>query len=74
MNWEKTGRTVLGNGESTVSYRSGRYTIETRKRLHPHSGREGYWMYTSYFLIVDGHETEYHSLRDAKEAAERMDA
>ena len=76
MRWEKTGREVKANGESTVFYEStdGRFRIESRKRAIPHAGgRSGSWMHTSYYLIDsdDGTEKEYYSLKDAKEAAER---
>lgn len=71
MTWKKTGREVKANGESTTYYSNGTYDIESRKRAIPHAnGRGGYWMYTSYFLISpDGTEKEYHTLKDAKEAA-----
>lgn len=68
--WEKTGRTVYSNGESTTVYESGDLTIESRKRAIPHANREGVWFQTSFFLIKDGEEKEYWSLKDAKEAAE----
>lgn len=75
IKWEKTGREVRANGESTNYYASkdGRFQIESRKQAIPHAGgRSGYWMHTSYFLIDynDGSEKEYFSLSDAKEAAE----
>lgn len=71
MKWTKTGRAVKGNGESTTFYESGEYRIESRKRAIPHAnGNPGVWFHTTYFLIHDGKETEYWSLKDAKEAAE----
>ena len=73
MKWIKTGRTVKGNGESTVFYESedGKHRIESRKRAIPHASRPGTWMHTSYFLIWDdGSEKEFFSLQDAKSAAE----
>ena len=76
MVWEKTGRQVLANGESTTFYEAtdGRFRIESRKRAIPHAGGSGCWMYTSYFLIWDGgNEKEYRSLSDAKKAAEGME-
>ena len=74
INWRKTGRQVKDNGESTTFYESedGRIRIESRKRAIEHANREGFWMHTSYFLISDGAEKEYYSLRDAKEAAEKL--
>lgn len=74
MKWEKTGREVKGNGESTTFYESddGRFRIESRKRAIPHANGRGFWMHTSYFLIdEDRREKEYYALKDAKEAAER---
>ncbi len=72
MIWKKTGRAVMGTGESTTYYESddGRFRIESRKRNILHANRDGYWQHTSYFLIrEDGSEKEYWSLKDAKEAA-----
>lgn len=75
IKWETMGCEVKTNGESTVFYSSkdGRFEIESRKRAIPHSGRSGYWMHTTYFLIDrdDGSEKEYYALKDAKAAAER---
>lgn len=67
MKWNKTGRTVRGNGESTTTYEStdGAYRIESRKR------KNGSGMNTSYHLIHNGQEQEYLSLRNAKLAAEK---
>lgn len=77
MKWEKTGRTVKDNGESTTYYAAekGKLRIESRKKAIPHAGgRSGYWMHTSYFLIMeDGTEREFWSLKDAKEYAEGVD-
>ena len=74
MEWEKVGRAVYASGESTTYYSTtdGRVQIESRKRAIPHAGRGGCWMHTTYFLIYEGTEKEYYSLRDAKEAAERL--
>jgi len=76
MKWIKTGRSVMGNGESTVYYESndGRYLIESRKRAIPHANRNGFWFHTSYWLINADNlceQKEYYSLKDAKAAAER---
>ncbi len=72
MKWTKTGRSVKANGESTTYYESNTgLRIESRKRAIPHTNRVGYWMFTTYFLIDGEKETEFHTLRDAKEAAER---
>ena len=75
MKWNKAGRQVRSNGESTTYYEAdgsdGRYSIESRKRAIPHANGVGYWMHTTYWLIgPDGIEKEYRSLRDAKIAAE----
>ena len=73
MEWRKWGRVVKGDGSSKVIYHSdkGGYKIESRKNPIPHSGRAGYWMHTTYFLIKpDGTEKEYYALKDAKAAAE----
>jgi hypothetical protein len=76
MMWFKTGKEIGSTGESTMFYESddGKFRIESRKRAIPHAnGRPGCWMHTSYFLIdSDGVEKEFHSLADAKEAAEAM--
>lgn len=71
--WNKTKRTALENGSVTVRYESGNLAIESRKRPIPHANRSGFWMYTSYYLIrSNGTEKEYHSLADAKRAAEEI--
>lgn len=75
MIWEKTGREVMGNGESTTFYESadGWFRIESRKRNIPHANRSGFWFHTTYFLIDgNGNEKEFYSLKDAKKAAEEM--
>lgn len=77
LKWEKSGRSVRGDGGSTTKYQANgkdtQYCIESRKRPIPHANRSGSWMYTSYFLIVGGQEKEYHRLQDAKVAAEKME-
>ena len=76
MRWQKTGRTVKANGESTTVYDSvpARYTIESRKRAIKHANGVGYWMHTTYFLTDGtGWEKEFYSLKDAKDAAEKME-
>lgn len=74
MNWKKTGRIVRGNGETTIIYEAKGCSMQTesRKRAIPHAGgRPGHWMHTSYFLIdSSGKESEFFSLKDAKDAAE----
>ena len=82
MKWEKRGSKIKtgkqdGEGyQKTVFYATpdDRYRIESRRRAIPHANRSGYWMHTSYFLIVDGEEKEYFSLKDAKAAAEEREA
>lgn len=76
MKWTKTGHEVKANGESTTFYESdnGVYQIESRKRAIPHAGgRSGYWMHTTYFLIWDGREKKFYSLKDAKYYAEAIE-
>ena len=73
LRWEKTGREVKSNGESTTTYTTtdGRLRIESRKRAIPHANDyPGYWFHTSFFLISDEGEKEFMSLTDAKAAAE----
>lgn len=72
MEWNKTQVTFNTiTGSRTIRYRSGDYVIESRRRSIPHSGREGSWLHTTYFLIrPDGTEKEYYSMKDAKAAAE----
>ena len=71
MVWEKVGTTKHGNGASEIRYKSGDYAVESRKRPIAHANGDGYWMYTSYFLIKpDGTEKEFMSLSAAKAAAE----
>lgn len=75
INWKRTGRQDEPNGGSTTFYDSddGRIRIESRKRAIAHANnRGGYWLHTSYFLIANGAEKEFYSLRDAKEAAEKL--
>ena len=77
MIWEKIGRAVAAGGESTTYYRTtdGQFMIKSRKRKIPHAGgKPGFWWHTTYFLIKDGNEKEYYSLKDAKEAAEKNGA
>ena len=73
MEWEKTGRVVKSNGESTVTYSNGQgTTIESRKRHVPHANGVGYWTHTTYWVLVDGVEVvEKYSLKDAKEFVEQ---
>lgn len=76
MNWTKTGRIVKSNGESTTIYETtdGRIRIESRKKAIPHAnGNRGCWMHTSFFLIWDGNEKEFWSLKDAKAYAEKLE-
>ena len=74
MNWKKVGRTTSDEG-TTITYwaESAPITIESRKRHIPHAGgRSGTWDHTSYFVLWKGHEVkELHSLKDAKEFAEK---
>lgn len=73
MRWERTGREVKANGESTTTYTSHDpegWTIESRKRNIPHANGIGSWSHTEFFLIKpDGTEIVYARLGDAKTAA-----
>lgn len=75
LTWEKTGRTVGPKG-STITYTAKekpRITIESRKRPIPHASGSGFWMHTSFFVLVDGSEIkERFSLCDAKAFAEGL--
>ena len=83
MDWKKSMTKLTPNGDGAIA-RTVRYispgtgwAIESRKRPIEHANGGGYngakyWMFTSYFLIrPDGSEKEYHSLKDAKAAAEK---
>ena len=72
MEWTKTMTIIKAmSGDRTIRYTSGKFAIESRRRSIPHSGRAGSWLHTTYFLIrPDGTEKEYHSMKDAKAAAE----
>lgn len=72
--WIKEGRTVSPRG-TTNTYRlvGAMYTVESRKRQIPHANGDGFWEYTSYFVLRDGKQLiEKHSLKDAKEYAEQL--
>lgn len=75
IKWEKVGKKVNAEG-TTITYSGAgtTLTIESRKRHIPHAnGREGFWDHTSYFVLMNGAElVEKHSLKDAKEYAERI--
>lgn len=73
IEWRKMGRTVSAEG-TIITYwaDSAPITIESRKRHIPHANGIGTWDYTSYFVLWKGHEVkELHSLRDAKNFAEK---
>lgn len=74
LNWKKSGR--FGSAEGTmIDYRAEgcELTVRSWKRQIPHASRGGTWEYTSYLVMKDGKTlAEKQSLRDAKEAAERM--
>ena len=76
MRWERVGITMKGSGEKTIRYRSsdGRFCIESRRKPIPHSGRSGVWFRTTYFLLDRGTETEFITLKEAREEAERRSA
>lgn len=71
--WTKTS--ILRNqlGETSIAYANNKNDtlIESRRRAVPHSGRSGYWFYTTYFVVErSGKETECRTLMEAKELAE----
>ena len=73
-NWKKIGKKVSPDETTIVYYNhETQYVIESRKRHIPHANREGTWDHTSYFVRKEGQDLkEKHSLRDAKEYAERL--
>ena len=76
MNWTRGGRTVTANGSTTIYVvpNTG-WSIESRKRHHPHANGIGTWDYTSFHVLYDGKEvSQEHSLARAKEWAERQEA
>lgn len=76
MTWIKTAKTVKADGTTVNKYTAreqSRITIESRKRPIPHASGSGFWMHTSFFVLVDGTEIkERFSLRDAKAFAEKL--
>ena len=76
LRWQKTGKEVKANGESTITYeaKGTDLIIESRKIAIPHANNyPGYWMHTTYFLIDDDQEIEYQLLCLAKKAAEELE-
>ena len=75
MKWLKIGKTENEEG-TTIIYNCPSIegiTIESRKRHIPHSGREGFWDHTTFFIMKDGQEIkEVYSLSDAKRIVENM--
>lgn len=75
ITWIKTRKTVSSEG-TTITYtakENQRITIESRKRPIPHASGSGFWMHTSFFVLVDGSEIkERFSLSDAKAFAEGL--
>lgn len=72
--WKRIGRSEVPDGVTiTYSLPETDYTVESRKRLVPHSARSGGWWYTSYFILRKGKEIgAKHSLKDAQEVAEML--
>ncbi len=74
MLWRAAAREKYEDGSAMVRYEAEgcAYAIESRRRPIRHANGIGSWLYTSYWLIsTDGTEKEFHSLQDAKEAAEK---
>lgn len=74
IKWVKMGTTFDSEGRTTIyEAENAPLTIESRLRHVPHANRSGTWDCTTYFVLKDGQElAEKHSLRDAKEYAERL--
>lgn len=76
MTWITTAKTVKADGTTVNKYtakENPRITIESRKRPIPHTSGSGFWMHTSFFVLVDGTEIkERFTLRDAKAFAEKL--
>lgn len=75
MNWKRYSRSVTNEG-TTVIYEQFASDlpvhIESRKRHIPHANGQGTWDHTSYFVVCGGKDIkELHSLKDAKEWAEK---
>ena len=76
MKWVKMGKTVSPEG-TTIEYEAvdHPFTIESRKRHIPHANGVGTWDHTTYWVKLDGKDIiEKHSLADAKEYAEQLEA
>ena len=73
IQWKKVEKTVNSEG-TTITYQDAKnpqLIIQSRKRHIPHSGREGTWDHTTYWVLENGNELkECYSLKDAKEYAE----
>jgi len=76
IKWKRTGKEVTPEG-TTITYSSQDtpLIIESRRRHIPHSGREGYWDHTTYYVIDRDRclARELYSLSDAKEFAEKVE-
>lgn len=72
-NWKQSGKTIKSTGEKTITYEKAgnQNIIQSRKERIPHANGDGFWFYTSYWLIrPDGSEKEYRKRIDAEKAAE----
>lgn len=74
--WKRTGRIVSKEGTATIYHAAGKgIEIESRKRHIPHANGIGTWDHTTYWVKLDGKDViEKHSLADAKEYAEQLEA
>ncbi len=79
MKWLKAWKKEVDKSLTVIGYESPDLPgvrIESRKKKEFHPNRrtyagKDYWEHTSYYLIRDGKEKYYGTLRDAKAAAEK---
>lgn len=80
--WKKIKTVLYDNGERDITYAAERLHVwvQSRRRHIPHANGTGYWDSTLYVLInpetgeqFPGLRREYIRLRDAQEAAERLE-
>ena len=76
IKWKRTGKEVTSEG-TTIRYESDQTSliIESCKRHIPHSGRDGFWDHTTYWVVDRDHciAREFYSLTDAKAFAEKVE-
>lgn len=76
MKWRRTRKDVTSSG-TTIRYESDETSliIESQKKHIPHSGREGFWDHTMFYVVDRDRclAREFYSLADAKEFAEKVE-